>query len=834
MFEFPSLTRYLGDNHRGASTAFHRDGYWSDPDSSGAIVPDAKVVLRNVDTGVENIGSSNKAGNYVFVDVPPGHYSLEASSNGFGNSQVAPFTLTVDQTATFDIVLQVGSVSQTVTVEGRGQLLEAATAELGSVIAQKQVNDLPLNGRNFTELLSLTPGVVPISVAQNSGGGNTAVTIGSAFEFPAVNGQSNRSNYFMLDGVNNNGTYNGTYAIPPIIDSIQEFKVNSHNDQAEFGTALGGIINVVSKSGTNALHGSAWEYLRNNVFDARNPFFTKVTPYHQNQFGASTGGPVIIPHLYHGRNKTFFFGAYEGFRYSKPNESFYLVPTSNELSGDLSAITTPIYNPFSTRPDPANPGRFLRDPFPGNQIPADLINPSMVAFAKATLPQPVDTGQANFNAIDNTPTIEDQNQFSVRIDQALGQKDSFWFRYSGLYQTLTQSGGRPEIPSVGGVPAQNYGFNWVHNFSPSWILQAQYGRAHIVSNLLERFRNVPANFAQSLGFSSSFVGPLSDGQVYTPNITVTGFFSGGEEKKDFPDAASIHQVKADVTKLVGRHTITFGGELDSSNSEQYVLAPSLTFNAQQTGNPENLAQQPGSPLASFLLSVPDTEAYLNLLEAFRWGGVMSEYVQDSWKLLPQLTVNIGMRYDRTFIPPYGKENSVGKLGGIETGDLNLNDGTYVVQKLPPSCAVRGYAPCIPTPNGTLPANVYVDPRGKVLHDTTTNWGPRAGLAYRLRPDTVIRSGFGIFYDNWNAVTQTAANYSGSWPDVGTLRASNSNTPTSQQPTPSVSALNPFPNGAIPAPTPFTQNTYFPDPYIKNPYSIQWNLGSSTSSRTRQL
>ncbi|MGH9692965.1 MAG: carboxypeptidase regulatory-like domain-containing protein, partial [Bryobacteraceae bacterium] len=285
-------------------------------DSSGSVVPGVKLTLRNTGTTVEHVTQSNSAGNYVFLNITPGPYTLEATGQGFQTTSIPQFTLAVSQTATLDITLQVGEVQQTLTVEAAGELVQAATAELGAVVSAKQVVDLPLNGRNFTQLLSLTPGVAPVSVSQNSGGfGNVAS--GTAFSFPAINGQTNRSNFFMTDGLNNQGAFSSTYAVPPIIDSIAEFKVNSHNDQAEFGGVLGGVINVATKSGTNQLHGSVWEFLRNDAFNARNTFQPTATVFRQNQFGVSAGGPVMIPKLYDGRNKTFFFGAYEGFQYSK-------------------------------------------------------------------------------------------------------------------------------------------------------------------------------------------------------------------------------------------------------------------------------------------------------------------------------------------------------------------------------------------------------------------------------------------------------------------------------------------------------------------------------------
>src|SRR5438445_5075702 len=306
-------------------------------DSTGAVVAKASVTLRNSDTGVEHNTVSNDAGTYVFSDINPGRYTLKVSAPSFSTKQVSDFVLAVNQTATIDVSLAAGAQTEVISVEATTEQLQVSTAELGTVIATKQVNDLPLNGRNFTQLLSLTPGVAPVSVAQNSMGGRgggfgAPISVGSAFIFPAVNGQTNRSNFFLTDGLNNFGSFQSTYSVPPIVDAIQEFKVVSHTDSAQFGSVLGGVVNVVTKSGTNDYHGTAWEYVRNTAFDARNTFLPKVTPFRQNQFGASFGGPVWIPKLYHGRNKTFFYFAYQGFRYTQDNDSLLKVPTAAQLA----------------------------------------------------------------------------------------------------------------------------------------------------------------------------------------------------------------------------------------------------------------------------------------------------------------------------------------------------------------------------------------------------------------------------------------------------------------------------------------------------------------------
>src|SRR5256886_1462734 len=308
-------------------------------DSTGAVVPKASATLHNSDTGVERNTFTNDAGTYVFSDINPGRYTLKVSAPSFSTKQVSDFVLAVNQTATIDIALAPGAQTEVVSVEATTEQLQVSTAELGTVIAGQQVHDLPLNGRNFTQLLSLTPGVAPISVGQNSMGGRVGgfaapIAEGAAFSFPSINGATNRSNYFLTDGMNNFAAFLSTYAVPPIVDAIQEFKVVSHTDSSEFGSVLGGVINVVTKSGTNRFRGSAWEYLRNDAFDSQDQF-APVVHYHQNQFGGTLGGPVALPSL---KQNTFFYFAYQGFRYSKPIATRILVPTAAMYGGDFGSI----------------------------------------------------------------------------------------------------------------------------------------------------------------------------------------------------------------------------------------------------------------------------------------------------------------------------------------------------------------------------------------------------------------------------------------------------------------------------------------------------------------
>jgi hypothetical protein len=824
-------------------------------DSTGATLPGATLVLRNVATSVTSTTVTNRAGAYELLSITPGTYTLEAAAAGFTKEQLPQFTLTVGQAATIDFTLKVGTQNVVVNVEGTSTQLETSSASLGTVIQTEQVNELPLNGRNFTQLLLLTPGASPVNVTQNGGGVNTPVTIGSAFSFPALNGGTNRSNFFLVDGLNDYETIFSTYAVAPVIDAIQEFKVVSHTDDAEFGSVTGGVVNVVTKSGTNSLHGSLWEYDRDQIFDARSYFLPSdvaKTPYHQNQFGGALGGPVWIPKLYNGRNRTFFFGDYQGFRYSQTSNTLLFLPTAAELAGDESAWPTQIYNPFSTRPDPVHPGQFIRDPFPGNQIPANLIDPRMVAYAQFVFPAAGPTQSNGSNGLDTTPVTQTQNEWSVRVDQKIGANDSAFFRYSWVNELTSSSGGLPGVPNTNPVQGRDWGGSYTHVFSPSLALQGQYTRTTLLNNSQTLFSKPTSAIFNEIGFSAGFAGnftaPGAPGGQLIPNPQISGFSGAGDNIMDQPKTTDSHQFYGSLTKIIGDHTLHVGGGYISAGFTSpisYALfgnlgAPVPGFAAQQTGdtNPNDTINS-GDPIASFILNIPNAAERRNVNETERPGGVLSAFVQDTWRASHKLTLNFGLRYDVTLIPPYGTNATIGQQGGIETGDMDFTNGTYLVQKVPPACTVTGKAPCIPG-NGTLPEHVFADPRGKIAYNSYDNLGPRVGFSYQVGNNTVVRAAFGIVYDNWAAVNQIAQNIEGSWPDTGEQLIANLNQPTTASPTPTVTAQNPFGasgNSLLPPLTPFSQYGYFYDPHMKDPYSEQWNFGVEHlfgSSRTMKV
>ncbi|HEX4022653.1 MAG TPA: carboxypeptidase regulatory-like domain-containing protein [Acidobacteriaceae bacterium] len=805
-------------------------------DPSGAAIPNAKVVLRNIQTSVEHTTVSNSAGVYSIFSIIPGDYTVETTAPGFRPKEVPEFTLAVSQIATINFSLVVGSQNSTVTVQGANPQLQVSSASLGTVISAKQVNDLPLNGRNFTELLILTPGVSPVTTGQNAGEGwLSSAAIGSTQLFPDVNGQSSRSDYFLTDSLNNYGEFISTYAVPPIIDAIQSLKVVSHTDSAEFGGVLGGVIDATTKSGTNDLHGSAWEYARNDIFDARSYFLPTTvpkTPYSQNQFGGSIGGPVWIPKLYHGRNKTFFFGAYQGFRFLQTSNTPLHVPTAQELQGNLGDWPTQIYNPFTTRPDPAHPGQYISDPFPFNQIPVGMIQKNLVAYAQFAYPAagPVFDSSGD-NALDTTPLTQTQNEWDIRVDQKIGANDSAFFRYSRLNSTTVSSSGLPNDPSTTLLPNANWGASYTHVFNPSLVLQGQFSHTTMPNTSQNSFTNSTTAIAKTLNFDPAFTTGLvaSPNSVLLPSMTIGGYSSNPGDYFNTNELTNSWEYSAGLDKTLGTHALHFGGGFTTMSFASTTAFPIEFFAAQNTAdpNPADTVNQ-GSALASFLLGVPNGYELSNNAVGTRFGGVADGYAQDSWKVTSKLTLNYGLRYDVTFTPPVGKNSLTPFHGGPYIGDWNFTNGTYVLQKLPPSCsATKNIAPCIPG-NGTLPAHVVVSPTGKFAYNNYDNFGPRIGFAYRIGEKAVVRGAFGIVYDNWAAVTQTQQNAVGTWPDVGYSAASNLNLPSSTSAKPTITAINPFgtsgAGGLLPAATPYNQLTFFFDPHRRNPRSEQWNIG----------
>jgi hypothetical protein len=775
-------------------------------DSSGAAIPAVGIVLHNNSTNVDTASSTNGTGEYAIVNIVPGSYTLRVSKQGFQSAQQNEVVLSVNQTANYDFTLPVGSAGQTINVTAAAPTIESSTAELGTVISTASVNDLPLNGRNFTELLQLTPGASPINTAQVLGFKAVGVT-----DFPSFHGARNRANLFLVDGLSDQSSISSNYVVPPVVDDIQEFKVDAHNDQVQFGGVSGGVVNVVTRSGTNTFHGAVWEYFRNSDFDARNPFFATLNPLHQNQFGANAGGPVLLPH-YNGRNRTFIFGSYEGFRNSTPTQTLGRVPTPAELTGNLGDLGVPIYNPFTTVADPSKPGQYVRDPFPNGVLPQNLFDPAMSKLAQGIYPAPTGTGTTNFSK--TTPVLTNQNLYNIRGDQQLGDKDSFWFRFSHVTLPTTSVNPIGDANTVNTWHAHTVGASWTHIFGPGLVMQAQFGRAWGTNDAIGTVNNAPAGVISALSpdFACGFPGGRA---CLLPSVGLTNFLGTPADSVTDQGSSDIWQGQVNLSKLWGKHLLTMGFSLATNNIDETILGNTLTFSPSQTADPQNLGHT-GSDLASFLLGVPSAGTRRLQGGGENHGWVDGFYFGDQWKATSRLTVNWGLRYDLTLLTTWGVQSD----NTIYVGSLNGNNGTYIVQVPTPFCSQTGKAPCIP--GTSLPDHVVLANNGHIFQNYYKDFAPRLGLAYRVTNKTVIRAGGGIFYDNWATWVQLGQSYGANWPSVNLLQATNLNpnliTVRAENPLAAIGA------GALPAATPFTLLQTYKDPFMKTPYTEEWNFG----------
>jgi hypothetical protein len=818
------------------------NGVVSDP--SGAAVPSAQIKLINVDTAVVRTTVTNTSGAYAFLNVVPGVYRIEATASGFAGVTQPSVTLEVDQTATFDFHLKLGEAQQSVTVEAAAAGVEMSTAELGTVVANRQVNDLPLNGRNFTQLLTITPGVANINRDQSGtgagsgGGGFAGAAIGVA-AFPSINGARVRSNTFILDGINDLNTFLTTYNLAPIVDDIQEFKTQGHNDLAEYGGVMGGIISVVSKSGTNTYHGTAWEFLRNADMDARGFFNAALPPLRQNQFGAAIGGPIFIPKIYNGKNRTFFYAAYEGYRQHQSTEGGALGPTAAERGGDFSALLpgTVLYDPNSTTYN-ASTNSYSRSPIPGNILPATEISP-VAKLYQGLVPQAGALLNGNNVYLPEHEVITNDTG-QIRADQYFGNSDQIMFRYSQYEESEL-------LPnSVIGLDNDDiYGHNWgiheTHTFGPTSILEVYFGRNFGFDNEVAAVAGQDAAFLSQLnGLGMNTTFETLNGKQYAPMMSsISGYLAWPNSALQGTTLANVWQFGGNFSRIIGKHTIKFGADIETNYFHSPIGYDTESFSTAQTAGLGATQGVGGNAWASFLLGVPSGASLRNVNEVAKGGWMDAAYIQDQWKATNRLTVNIGLRYDLRLWPIYGQ--------GVDlyTGDANPTTGQYTLTALPPNCSATVGAPCLP--NGMyagVPANgdtysQYPDPYGPgqlpphvtvagsnhaILKNDFGDWSGRLGLAYRLTNKMVARAGYGRFYDMWGGITQLSQNFGGNWPAVATINNSslNANTVTSTM-------TNPLGFGSggglvYPVSTFSEVSQWMVDPNFKSPYMDQWNFG----------
>ena len=520
-------------------------------------------------------------------------------------------------------------------------------------------------------------------------------------------------------------------------------------------------------------------------------------PFRQNEFGVSVGGPIWIPKLYNGKNKTFFFFGYEGWRYRQPTNSLYVVPTPAELSGDFSQsiYTHQIYNPYNNYA-----------PFPGNKIPANLINTQVQSYIQTYFDRPNYSSSA-YNAINTISESNDSNSYTGRLDQKLGDKDNIWFRWSEMdvsqIQHPTESLSR--FITVG---AKNTGGGITHVFGPNLVLDIRGG----YDDRPFLFGTTPAaglGPMQSAGFTQlNTLGPVA--------LNLAGPYGGSGVTANAVRGNPNYSATANLTWIRGNHTLNFGANWITQSRIQSGNSQSYTFADAQTAAPGQIGVT-GNSLASALLGLPSQASFqLNNninYDISSWAG----YVQDEWKLSPRVTLNVGLRYDKFNQPSLSQ--------GMNNG-FDISSGNWLIGggKLPPSCNSAGVAPCIPGNGlGDVPFSnhIIVDPnpvRGP--NPVWDNWGPRVGLAWKLDDKTVLRAGYAMVYDTLSGISQNFSNSMNTWPDNGSV-TTNYNLPG--QPLTTIQQAQSSIGSPLPGPSPWGVATWYFDPNWKDPRSQQWNV-----------
>jgi hypothetical protein len=775
-------------------------------DPSGAVIGGAKVTLTNEGTGASLSTTTGPDGTYKFAPVRIGSYKLDATSEGFQTITQTHAVVNINTNIVVDFALKTGSTTTTVEVTAAAPVLQTQDASVGQVVDSRNVNNLPLNGRNFTFLAQLTEGV---NSPQADTRGNAA---SGAF---SANGFRPAQNNYMLDGIDNNSDtvdfLNGTnYVVLPPVDAIQEFKVQTTDFSAEFGRSGAAVMNATVKSGTNQFHGNVWEFFRNDKLDAADYFarvqntsgawVTQKPELRQNQYGFTIGGPVLIPHVFDGRNKVFFFGDYESTRQRRGETQTGSVPTAAERNSgytnlqdlitgqsgtttDALGRTMPlgtILDPATTRPVGSG---FVRDPFMGpsstcsasttnftlaacdlNILPAGRLDTNAIALLNL---YPAPTNGNLFSNYTVSPVLkEDRQAFDTRLDLNFSQRDQLFFRFSLVDD--------PElIPSIFGGVADGGGFFqgnqtalsqqsalvWTHTFSPTTVNVARAGL-----NYLHTTRNIPeANNLTDLPGQFGILGiPQQHENGGLPAFGINGLQTmGGNAFLPSDEVSSTIQVTDDFTKIYGKHTFKAGFE--AQHVKFSTLQPpwsrgQFNFDGVYTDVPNvgggntGRAQFLLTPTASTVGGVdyvggPNTVFASNISLSDNGKNYYGTYFQDDWRTSQKLTLNFGLRWDffGLVYDHYGKQANFVPFGPPTGSPLYIIPVSSNAGNLSSGCATCFTDLLSADGIGLATTNKY----GKGLGDSQkTNFAPRFGFAYQVTPKLVARGGFGLFYNGF--------------------------------------------------------------------------------------
>jgi outer membrane receptor protein involved in Fe transport len=766
-------------------------------DPSAAPIPGVKVTVKNLSTNAVLEALTGPSGEYTTPAIPVGNYQLNVDQTGFRPVVRSGIVLQVDERAEINIQLAVGTIEQKVEITGDAPLVDTTSATVGNVVENKRIAELPLNGRNALALVFLEPNVKSQAGATNSGFADRGLALSSS----SINGGPSSVNAFLLDGGNNNQAFVEDLNVNPTVDAIEEFKVQSGVLSAEYGFTLGGVINIVTRSGTNDVHGAAYEFVRNNAFDARNTFAPAIPPYQYNQYGGAMGGPAYIPKLYDGRNKTFLFFNIEQWQYRLGSNPITTVPTVPQRTGDFSrnldatGKLIPIYDTATTVVNPSGSG-YVRSVFPGNIIPSSRLDPSALKYL-ALVPMPNRTPDNAFtqsnNYIGSPSQHEHMEQYLVKADQYFSSKNQGFFRYM-YYNEFNDNGGNIYTNPIlafryDNLESRNAVIGDTHMFSPTLFNETRLdlARSYFPFQNASYKQNVP----QQLGLPAS----VPDYEI----PLINGLPTGAAQDVGIRGQTT-WQLYDSVTWVRGAHNFKFGVDarlLRFNNYQVANLSGNYSFVATLTGNPQAQSGT-GSGYATFLLGDVSSATINTGLGQAEAGHSFTWFTQDDWHVTHRLTINLGLRYDYQTWP-------VERYNGISNFlPAMVNPQTHLLGEIGYAGKDFGRSPF----NGS--SNVF---------------SPRAGFAYDLGSSrTVIRGGYGIYYES--VFSRDFAGATAGFASTTTTfnpPGGNANFPafifSQGLPSPPVQSL-----GSALGPSAFLgQSVSYSQPIEKTPMSQQWDV-----------
>ncbi len=690
-------------------------------DSTGAAVSNAKVQIINTGTNVATTAVTNEAGYYTAPSLPVGSYQLVVEQTGFKKAVRDGITLQVDQRGQVDIALEVGNLSESITVSGEAPLVDTGSSTVGKVIENKRIQELPINGRNALALTLLAPAVRTTFAGNPNGFADRGIALSGM----SINGGPSALNAFVMDGANNNQGYLADVNVSPTVDAVQEFKVQSATMSAEFGFTAGGVVNLVTKSGTNEFHGTLYHFLRNDKFDARNTFAALRAPFRYNQFGGALGGPVKLPKIYDGKNRTFFFYNFEAWYFRRASNPIGSTPIDTWRRGDFSNFLNdrgqviPVFDPDTLRREGA---QVFRTQFPNNVIPTARLDPTTVAFLRympAPNRTPVNAFTQQNNYLSTITESREMQQNTAKVDHRFSDRNSIYGRYT-FYRHFTNAGNLqspwpdPLVRArLDDLRNNNFVLNDTHTFSPNLLNEFRVSVAR--SSFPFQAASFGQNLPRELGLHPSIP---SDTLPFMNNFGFANFGAftvglRGSTNWQFFDM---------ITWIKGGHTVKIGYDHrlnQANNFQRETPSHSFNFGGGLTNNPAAPAGT-GSAFATFLLGqVASATGFVYLGEAQK-SYSSSVFIQDDWRVNRKLTVNLGLRWDYQQWP------------------RERNNGT---SNFDPTRTIAG--------TNLRGATVFagVDYGAAPFEPIYSNFGPRVGLAYDLtgKGSTVFRAGYSIYY-----------------------------------------------------------------------------------------